>query len=209
MSGAKRPKMFESRKSIQLSMQILGDNLVAGTLDAGMEAVKSGQPEDVEVKRKPTYLEITNTRLEKLGVIDLKKSFARSPHRKIKEGGGWYLTVPIAIKTRAMSSRMYKQLRETNIAPSRQQTVVSDYMYDRRRQSDSSMLNYTPKSHNVTKKQEGNKRHTYTAYRTVSDKSPANSWIINRDRVTTENTSKTFVKNVDRLMKWKMKHGWR
>jgi hypothetical protein len=95
------------------------------------------------------------------------------------------------------------------MSSSNQRTVVSDYLYDRRRNSDATMLNYTPKSKNITKQRIGKNRHSYTAYRTVSDKSPANSWIINRSRVNTDDTSKTFIKNVDRLIKWKMKNGWK
>ena len=85
-------------------------------------------------------------------------------------------------------------------------TVVSDYLYDRRRASDASMLNYEPKSKNITKTMGENGRSTYVAFRTVSSKSPANSWIINRDKVNEKDTSKTFVKNVDQVMKWKMRN---
>lgn len=189
-------------------MENLGDKLVSSTLDAGMDAIQKGRPRNVSAKRKPKYLELTEKRLNKLGVIDLKPYFAQSPKRTLKEGGGWYLRIPMQRKTRDMSRRMYDQLRAIDIAPDERRTVVSDYLYDRRRESSASMLNYEPKSHNIEKKVIGRNRHAYTAFRTVSDKSPANSWIINRDKVNEDDTSKTFIRNVNRLMKWKMRNGW-
>jgi hypothetical protein len=204
-----RPKLFKDNESTRTTMQQIGNLLVQKTLDAGVTAIRENPPEEeVKISRKPKYLEVTQKRLDKLGVIDLKPYFARSSHRKLKKGGGWYLTVPIPRKKKNMSRRMYDQLRTTNIAPSEEKTIVSDYLYDRRRVSDSSMLNYTPKSYNINKKRVGKRKHTYVAYRIVSDKSPASSWIINRDKVNVQDTSKTFVSNVTKLMKWKMKNGW-
>lgn len=209
MKVTKRPSLFQSEKTIKERMEKVGQGLIDGTLNAGMDAVrKSGNP-NFSVKRKPKYLELTEKRLNKLGVIDLKPYFARSSKKITKEGGGWYLRVPIQRKTRDMSRRMYDQLRAINIKPDEKRTVITDYLYDRRRDSEASLLNYEPRSHNIEKKVTGKNRHSYTAYRTVSDKSPANSWIINRQKVNKEDTSKTFVKNVNRLMKWKMKNGWK
>jgi len=189
-------------------MQNIGDALVDGTLSAGMDAIRQQDSNDIEIKKKPKYLEVTERRMHKLDVIDLKPYFARSSKKERKKDGGWYLTIPIKRKTRDMSRRMYDQLRSIDMSPNERQTVVSDYLYDRRRDSDASMLNYTPRSKNIEKRRSGNNRHTYTAFRTVSDESPANSWMINRQNVNEKDTSKTFVKNVDRLMKWKMKNGW-
>jgi hypothetical protein len=205
---ASRPKLFQNSQSSRSAMQRVGNALVQKTLDAGMKATQNA-PEGTKVRRKPKYLEVTEKRMNNLGVIDLKPFFAQSKHKKMKKGGGWYMRVPIKLKTRNMSSRMYKQLNSIDISPDEQRTVISDYLYDRRRVSDSTMLNYQPKSYNVTKSRAGKKRHSYVAYRTVSDKSPANSWIVNRGRVNKDDTSKTFVSNVNRLMKWKMKNGWK
>ncbi|QIW88677.1 hypothetical protein P59_080 [Bacillus phage P59] len=204
-----RPKLFKSDAATKSTMQQIGNVLVQKTLSEGVRAIRENPPEDeVKISRKPKYLEVTQKRLDKLGVIDLKPYFARSSHRKMKKGGGWYLTVPIARKKKNMSRRMYDQLRSYKVAEGQERVVISDYLYDRRRVSDSSMLNYTPKSYNINKKRVGKRKHTYVAYRTVSDASPANSWILNRDRVNVKDTSKTFVSNVSKLMKWKMKNGW-
>ncbi|AHJ87054.1 hypothetical protein BCP8-2_016 [Bacillus phage BCP8-2] len=188
-------------------MRNLGDNLAQDVLDTGMKTIIESKPKNISAKRMPKYLKLTEERLQKLEVIDLKPYFAKSSKRKTKKDGGWYLTVPIRRKARGMSRRMYEQLRAVDIGDNTKQTVVSDYLYDRRRQSDASLLNYTPKSNNINKMKVGRNRHDYVAFRTVSDKSPASSWIINRDKVNKDDTSKTFVANVNRLMKWKMKNG--
>jgi len=209
MGRVKRPSLFKDEQTTKSKLKAIGDALVSGTLDAGMEAILQQQPEDIVVERKPKYLQVTDKRLKKLGVIDLKPYFAKSDKRVIKPDGGWYIRVPIKRPARKMSRRMYEQLRAIDIKPDEKRTVISDYLYDRRRQSDATLLNYEPKSNNIEKKRVGKVRHVYTAYRTVSDKSPANSWIVNRKLITAEKgASKTFIKNVDRLMKWKMKNGW-
>lgn len=208
MKDIKRPSLFKDKGTIQKRMGNLGRSLEEGTLDAGIEALNKMDNKNIQVKRKPKYLQVTEKRLNKLGVIDLKPAFARSSKKITKEGGGWYLRVPIRRKSKSMSSRMYNQLRNTNIEPSTKKNVVSDYLYDGRNLSDATKLNYTPKSHMIEKQKTGSNRHQYVAYRTVSDKSPTSSWIINRGKVNEEDTSKTFVSNVNRLMKWKMKNGW-
>ncbi|UPI12077.1 hypothetical protein [Bacillus phage SBSphiJ6] len=201
-----RPKMFQSKAETQRAMNNFGNVLIQRTLSAGEGAVRNAQPNDVSVTRKPKYLEVAENRLRKLGVIDLKPFFAKSSKKKMKKGGGWYLTVPITRKTRNMSRKMYDQLRSVNTRPNTKKTVITDYLYDRRQISDSTMLNYNPRSKNITKERVGKNRHSYVSYRTVSDKSPANSWIINRGKVNEADTSKTFIKNVDRLIRWQMKN---
>ncbi|AIW03458.1 hypothetical protein CPT_Moonbeam60 [Bacillus phage Moonbeam] len=208
---SKRPKLFESKQAPKRAMDNVGKAFINKTLDAGMQAAQDQKPNkdtQIKVNRKPKYLEVTEKRLTKMGVVDLKPFFSHSRSRKLKKGGGWYVRIPIKVKKKDMSRRMYDQLRTINISPDNQRTVISDYLYDRRQASDSSLLNYTPVSYNITKQKTGKRKHTYVAFRTVSDKSPTSSWIINRDKVNTDDTSKTFIRNVNRLMKWKAKNGW-
>jgi len=203
----RRPKIFQSQAQMKKALTNLGNNLGNQVLDETAEAIIKSKPQNMELKRKPKYLQLTEKRLDSMGVIDLKPYFAQSSKRKTSKDGGWYLTIPIRRKARGMSRRMYEQLRAIDIQPNTRKTVISDYLYDKREQSDASMLNYTPMSKNITKIKVGNNRHDYVAFRTVSDKSPASSWVVNRSKVTVNNTSKTFVSNVNRLMKWNMKNG--
>jgi hypothetical protein len=205
---SQRPKLFQNKQAPKKAMDNVGKAFIQKTLDAGVEAANQQKDKNIQVVRKPKYLEVTEKRLDKLGVIDLKPYFSRSASRKTKKDGGWYIRIPIQVKKKDMSRRMYDQLRTINIAPENQRTVISDYLYDRRQASDSNLLNYTPVSYNITKQKIGKRKHSYVAYRTVSDKSPASSWIVNRKAVNKDDTSKTFIRNVNRLMKWKMKNGW-
>jgi hypothetical protein len=206
---ATRPRLFKNAAATRSAMQNLGNRLAQETLDTGMKAVQQTKPQGIRVERKPKYLKLTEERLHKLGVIDLKPYFAKSKHRKLKKGGGWYLTVPIKLggrKTKSTNRRLYEELRAVNLGGAKSKTIVSDYLYDRRRSSDATMLNYEPRTSNVTKIRTGKNRHDYVAFRTVSNKSPMSSWIINRGKVNERDTSKTFIRNVSRLIKWKMKN---
>lgn len=207
--GVIRPSLFQSPQKTKKMMENLGAALTNGMLDGTMESIIQAQPQDVSVKRMPKYLQLTQKRMDDLEVIDLKPFFKRSSKTKKKKDGGWYLTVPIKLggrKTKAKNRKLYEELRAVDLGGAESKTIVSDYLYDRRRQSDASMLNYTPRSNNVTKIRTGKNRHDYVAFRTVSDKSPMSSWILHRDKVNSSDTSKTFIRNVNRLMKWKMKN---
>lgn len=176
------------------------------------EALSEAQAQALErgasAKRMPNYLQVTEKRAEKKGIINLKPYFARSPHKKYSKDGHWYMSIPIRKKTRNMSRKLYDNLRSKPMSPKSSKTVVTPYLYDRRQQSPSSgNLNYTPKSNNVTmKSNKDNTRRSYTMFRTVSANSPANSWIINRNTANEDDMSKTLLKNIDRLMKWKLKN---
>ncbi|AMQ66597.1 hypothetical protein BH753_gp115 [Bacillus phage Shbh1] len=208
MGRVRRPNLFKNESNTKQKMKQLGNTLSESTLNSTVSAIQKSKPKDMEIKRKPKYLEVTEKRLQKLGVIDLKSRFALSSKRTLKPKGGWYMRIPIRKQTRGMSRRMYDQLRSIDIAPDQRRTVVSNFLYDNRKQSEASLLNYQPKSYNIEKQRIGSKRHSYTVFRTVSDKSPVSSWIINRSKVNEKDTSKTFIRNVNRLVKWKMKNGW-
>jgi len=46
----------------------------------------------------------------------------------------------------------------------------------------------------------------YIAFRTVSNKSNPASWILNRWQATEDNMSKTLLKNLDRLINYRLQH---
>lgn len=204
--AVKRPRFLQNKSKARNNLRNLGQGLVQETLTAGMKSIIKAQPKDIKAKQMPNYLKVTQERMDKMGVIDLKPFFQHSANVKQSKKGGWYVVVPIRRTKRSMSRRGYEQLRAIDVEPGTSRTVISDYLYDRRRVSDATMLNYEPKSKNITKTTGENGRSTYVAFRTVSSRSPANSWILNRDKVNEKDTSKTFVKNVDRVMKWKMKN---
>jgi len=130
--------------------------------------------------------------------VDLKPYFRRSPKARKPATGGWSLVVPIRrystysknqSRARKLSRKAYDDVRrkaggETN------RTVVADYLYDRNQVSPIDELNYTPRTKNLTVQPNPTGRgNIYTAFRVVSDKSPANSWVINRGTAREDNLS--------------------
>lgn len=203
--NADRPALFKDPKRIL-------DNLTKAIVDETLsEAQDTALRQGADVVRMPNYLQVTEKRMAKHGVIDLKPFFARSNKKKYNKKGQWYLYIPISMKTRDMSRRLYDELRSVEVPQGQKsKTVKMDYLYDRRKQSPAiQRINYTPKSKNVTilpRKWGEGRRNNYVAFRTVNANSPANSWIINRSKVNSDDMSKTLLANIDRLMKWKLKN---
>lgn len=198
-----RPALFTSPKEMLGNLtRAMVDEILS---DAQDQALRAG----ADVQRMPNYLQVTESRMAKSGVIDLKPFFARSSKKKYNKKGEWYLYIPIQIKTRKMSRRLYDDLRSFPTS-NRPITVKMDYLYDRRKQSPAvQSINYSPKSKNVTiipREWGEGTRNTYVTFRTVNANSPANSWIINRSKVNSDDMSKTMLANIDRLMKWKLKN---
>lgn len=146
----------------------------------------NGSLEGAEVEKRGNTINVYQQDTQD-GVIDMKPFFRRSPKANRKEKGGWYMVIPVrryASRKRkdsssGMSNRLYNSIRKADNG-----NVVSDYLYDNRT-SHSAVpeLNYTPKSNNITKKNNPRGRGSiYISFRTVSDKSPANSWLLNRDQ---------------------------
>lgn len=201
-----RPKLFTDPKGTISNMV---DVAIDETLQQGAEYASS---QGMSVKRMPRYLEITQERMNKAGIVDLKPYFAKSPKRKVNKQGKWYMFIPISMKTRSMSRRAYDDLRSqsTPQLAGSQTKLSTKYLYDRRQTSSAvPSLNYQPKAYTVTAFDrqwgEGTRRE-YVAFRTVTQDSPPNSWIINRGTANENELSKTLLDNMERLMKWKLKN---
>jgi len=200
---AVKPKIFKEPKRVGRRAIASMTNEVLNELQATAMRV-----DDVYVKRMPKYLEITEKQLEKKGVVDLKKAFASSPKRKIGKDGTWHLTIPIRIKTSNMSKKTYHDLRTLDLGNKSSKTIQTNYIQElAKKEISHPALVPQPPHRNTTKtRSRKSKRASYFIFRTVSAKSPANSWMLNRDRVNQDNFSKTTMLNVQRLMDWKMKN---
>ncbi|WAW11948.1 hypothetical protein [Staphylococcus phage SAP6] len=200
---ATRPKLFRDKNYKNIGKRTV-DAMRSDILDR-LQATAL-QVDNVSVKRMPTYLQITEKKLEKKGVIDLKKAFAHSSKKKRTKDGGWYLTVPIRIKTSKMNNKTYQDLRSLKIdSSSNSVSTLTDYLEGRRSNISHPSLKPASKSSRITKVRNG-KKSSYFMFRTVSSKSPASSWILNRDKVNENNFSKTTLKYVRNLMNWKIKN---
>lgn len=165
-----------------------------------------------DVKVTPKYVIATEARMRKQGVIDLKYGFSKSSKKKYAKDGSWYVVVPIKRSARSFKpSTVYKNANKANkmLDAGKKATVkikgLAKSINDQAPTTLSS-LQYKAKSDNLTlQKNKTGKRTSYTAYRTVSSKSPANSWIINKSKLNESSTSKTFQKDIERTMAWKMR----
>lgn len=165
----------------------------------------------LEVKRMPKYLILTERKMKDKGIIDLKQAFSRSSKRKYTKNGDWYLIIPIAVKRRAISKRAYNELKNAPLSSGKFTNTHTAYLYDKSPSYSSAVpsVNAMPKTNNVTitrQKWGNNFRRNYTAFRTVSAKSPVGSWIMNRQNVNSQNFSPTMLKNIDRLMSYRMRN---
>lgn len=130
-------------------------------------------------------------------LIDLKQSFARSPHKKRKASGGWYMVIPIGLPydrgRKAYGSKAWNIPVKGNYgtynglaSPKQLQQRLGKSQHGVLPQ-----LQYSWRGSSVDKRQKGpsGKRSSYFQFRTVSDKSPASSWIINRQGASQDQTT--------------------
>lgn len=136
-----------------------------------------------------TYRILQDASNNSIGFYDLKTAFARSPKAKTSKSGGWYLVIPIKNKAKqlrsAYGSNLWNTISHTEFGTtSGQQANIARFQKILMNSSMSnSPLAYQWKSANVTRVQMGNSatRGQYINFRTVSDKSDPNSWLISRD----------------------------
>lgn len=135
-----------------------------------------------------TYRILDDASSNGIGFYDLKTAFARSPKAKTSKDGGWYLIVPIKNTAKqlrsAYGSNLWNTISHTEFGTtSGQQANISRFQ----KILMNSDMNNTPlayqwKSANVTRVQMGNSttRGQYINFRTVSDKSNPNSFLVSR-----------------------------
>lgn len=120
--------------------------------------------------------------------IDLKPYFARSSKAKHTKDGGWYMVIPIQKGTTQLRSAygrsLWDTISHTNYGETSSKGDV-DRLQEKLGVSPSATipeLAYKWKSNNVTRVQWGSsgKRGRYVQFRTVSNKSDPNSWIVGR-----------------------------
>ena len=136
-----------------------------------------------------TYRILQDASNNSIGFYDLKTAFARSPKAKTSKNGGWYLVIPIKNKAKqlrsAYGSNLWNTISHTEFGTtSGQQANIARFQKILMNSDmNNSPLAYQWKSANVTRVQMGNSatRGQYINFRTVSDKSNPNSWLISRD----------------------------
>ena len=135
-----------------------------------------------------TYRILQDASNNSIGFYDLKTAFARSPKAKTSKSGGWYLVIPIKNKAKqlrsAYGSNLWNTISHTEFGTTSGQDANIARFQKILMNSDmsNSPLAYQWKSANVTRVQMGNSatRGQYINFRTVSDKSNPNSFLVSR-----------------------------
>lgn len=129
------------------------------------------------------YLDVNFIKRNTDGVIDLKAGFEKGASAHKKKLGGWYTIVPIRRKVSSLSNSAYNEVRDLEGIPS--STRYIDILYGGHSLSDESLSAFgvttKPTGGNLTRVANGEKRGSYYAFRTVSDNSAPNSWLLITD----------------------------
>ena len=169
-----------------------------------------------EVHINSGRMDATIGKLTNRGVIDLKPFFMHSAKVKKKKNGGWYLVVPISIKTRNLITtsgrKTYDDIRSafSDLTPGTSSTVNVESLFSK---SYSSLQGLTlpslvparPTGNITATKNSSGTRNSYVAYRTVSDKSSPQSWVINRKNVNMSNSSNRLQSDVASLIRQRIR----
>lgn len=188
ISNNKSLEQLKTSLEHEVDKQVIEDNYTKGLANELKKTFGSA------VNSNGNYIGITYRILQdasnnSIVFYDLKTAFARSPKAKTSKSGGWYLVVPIAHKAKelrsAYGSNLWNTISHTEFGTtSGQQANIARFQ----KILMNSDMNNTPlayqwKSTNVTRVQMGNSatRGQYINFRTVSDKSNPNSWLIGRN----------------------------
>lgn len=183
----------------------LNKNMLAMVRAQKLNALRAGQQTAISLGAKQAdikgdrYLDVTFSKRDSTGgVIDLKEAFSRGSSARPKKDGGWYTIVPLSYKTSNMSNSLYQEAKEMSSTEST--TSYIDYLYGGNSLSDDSLSEFgiTTQTHggNLTRTPQGAVRGTYYAFRTVSDKSPADSWLLLIDRARAQSEDNGKLKKI-------------
>jgi len=191
--------MGEVRRSAKISTGSVLAAILNYANSNGMIATQRGDEVDVDASSDSG----SNTRM---GFYDLKPAFASSTRVQHTKAGAWYMRVPIRRKVKSMSSSLYKQARQIEMGTTEK---LENLLGEREElmspfgQLPSNLNTLTGEQNrwgNLTRIKGPHKNgSTYIAFRTVSAKSPANSWILkyNMDTEELDDTEKNFDKIIN------------
>ena len=187
ISNNKSLEQLKTSLEHEVDKQVIENNYTKGLANKLKETFGSA------VNTNGNYIGITYRILQdasnnSIGFYDLKTAFARSPKAKTSKSGGWYLVIPISRKAKelrsAYGSNLWNTISHTEFGTTSGQDANIARFQKILMNSDmsNSPLAYQWKSANVTRVQMGNSttRGQYINFRTVSDKSNPNSFLVSR-----------------------------
>ena len=173
-----------------------------------------------DVRTMSGRMEATIGKLTNRGVIDLKPMFMRSTKVKRKKNGGWYLVVPISISSRNLvktsGRKTYDEIRAafSDMSPGATSTVNIESLFNRQYSNIQSLtlpslVPAKPTGNITATKNASGTRNSYVAFRTVSDRSAPQSWVINRKNVSANNASSRLQSDVASLIRQRIRQSER
>lgn len=172
--------------------------------DPNLQASSSGNEINVTRKGMQAQAHFNNT-----SFVDLKEAFANSPKAKHTKNGGWYLIVPIGMQARTLKSNMprslWNQISHTEFGQTSQASDGSTNFLQQAADQPETInpLDAQFQSSNITRvapKSGSGTRGHYIAFRTVSNKSAPNSWILGRNAFNNENTTPQQQSDIAQLL---------
>ncbi len=173
---------FNVVKDIQITSEKLTEKMIDAAFLAASEVADS-----VGIKHKQSghtfsiYVPVNNNPM-----YDMKPAFEHSSKVQYTKEGSWYLIVPIARQTSSMSSQLQKNVEKAFSGALNFSTQYIDSLVSQRSQIGLPVI--TKQSGNLTKMKDNLGRTNYMAFRTVSAKSPIDSWIIGRNQLNDQKT---------------------
>lgn len=171
-----------------------------------------------DVRIQSGRITATIGKLSDRGVIDLKPFFRNSSKVKRKKNGGWYMVIPIGISSRNLQAtsgrKTYDKIREvfSSLGPNETATANFEDLFSHsstmlQTMTLPSLIPASPTGNLTATKSQSGTRTSYVAYRTVSDRSAPQSWVINRKNINEANSSLTLQHEVGVLIRQRIKQG--
>lgn len=173
----------------EVNKDLIEKNYTAGLANELKQTFGNAVQTDNHNNVSIAYRIIQEQGTQKTGFYDLKTAFARSPKAKQTKAGGWYLKIPISQKAVTFRSAYGRKLWDTishtefGTTSGQQANITRFQKILMNSDMNSTPIAYQWKSTNVTRLPFGKSqtRGSYISFRTVSDKSNSNSWLIHRN----------------------------
>lgn len=183
-------------------------NDVIGQLNNAVENVNKAFKTNIPTL--PTFRELSTGSWNEGGIIrmsDPTSPWMRSPKAKLAKDGSIYLHIPFKHKTREMPSGMYRIVKQMNPSvKGKTGDKVSEFnrigeqvinklgkqIFDKQKETHKSGLFEGMIRSKVKTTKTGKDLHEYITFRTVSTKSPAGTWIIDRRDTMTKLTQSAY-----------------
>lgn len=179
------------------NLERASDHYIERALDAGEE---QAQAYGYDTSRRPRVLSVTVSK-HNSKIVDLKPAFQHGPKVRYTSAGNWYTIVPIKRSPKSLGNGLLEQAQKIQVDYRGMGTNFIKDLYSSSSNVDGSPLSVIARANrtggNLTKVI-SNKTNTenYYAFRTVSAKSPINSWIVGINNARQDDRTNRYINNI-------------